>query len=114
MKQLLERVRRIVEGQKVLFVSNRTDERLRRKLEKELGIEVDWKDVQQVKAAQTASSRIRNGRYDMVFVATSFISHKSDKLIKGACQESDTRYVPVNKGSAQHVVQGLLPEEDDT
>ena len=112
MKELFKKARQLIEGQTVLFCTNRPDERLRKKLEKELGIKLDWKDVQQVTAAQTASNRIRNGKYDMVFVATSFVSHKSDKVIKGACKLSATRYVPVNKGTAHQVVQGLIPDED--
>jgi hypothetical protein len=111
MKDILERAKELLQGKKVLFVSNRPDKRLQKKLADELGIEVDWKDVERVSAAQTASDRIKNGQYDLVFVATSFVSHKSDKVVKAACKSSETRYVPVNKGTAQQVAQGVLKDE---
>jgi hypothetical protein len=103
----LVHARAVVLGKHVLFVSNRRDPQLKRKLEKVFGCSLDWKEVEKMREIQAVCARILHGRYDMVFVQTSFISHKTDKLIKDACKATECRYVPVNKGRPNAVAASL-------
>jgi len=104
----LTHARALVIGKTVLFVSNRTDPQLKRKLETTFGITLDWKVVEKMREIQAVCARINNGRYSFVWVQTSFISHKTDKLIKDACKGASVPYLPVNKGRPNAVAQSLV------
>ena len=106
--ELLTHARTLVSGKAVLFVSNRRDPQLKRKLEKVFGIKLDWKEVEKMREIQAVCARISHGRYDAVWVQTSFISHKTDKLVKDACRGANVSYVPVNKGRPNGVAQSLV------
>lgn len=103
----LTHARALVAGKTILFVSNRTDPQLKRKLEKTFGVTLDWKVVEKMREIQAVCARISNGRYDAVWVQTSFISHKTDKLVKDACKGTSVPYLPVNKGRPNAVAQSL-------
>ena len=107
MQDFLTQARIFVSGKTVLFVSNRSDPQLKRKLEKTFGVKLDWKIVEKMREIQAVCARISNGRYDAVWVQTSFISHKTDKLIKDACKGTRVPYLPVNKGRPNAVAQSL-------
>ena len=107
MQDPLVHAKSLITGKSVLFVSNRCDPQLKRKLEKTFGVKIDWKIVEKMREIQAVCGRILHGRYDMVFVQTSFISHKTDKLIKDACKAAEVKYVPVNKGRPNAVVASL-------
>lgn len=100
--------RTLVAGKTVLFVSNRCDPQLKRKLEKTFGVKLDWKVVEKMREIQAVCARISHGRYEAVWVQTSFISHKTDKLIKDACKGASVPYLPVNKGRPNAVAQSLV------
>ena len=110
-EDLVKRARRVVEGKRLLLVTNHRDEALRRRLENALGANIELRDVQQVKGALAAAARIATGRYHLVLVATSFVSHKSDNVIRRACRASSARYVSVKRGSLQQVAGALTKGE---
>lgn len=105
---LLTHARNLVAGKAVLFVSNRTDPQLKRSLENAFGVKLDWKVVEKMREIQAVCTRISNRRYDSVWVQTSFISHKTDRMIKDACRGASVPYLPVNKGRPNAVAQSLV------
>jgi hypothetical protein len=110
-ESIIARARALAAGKRALFVTNRSDESIRRSLERELAIRIDWEDVTQVKTALTAAERINNGKYDLVFVATSFIAHRADTVIRQACRKSGTRIFSVARGGILQLAQALLGRE---
>src|SRR5690606_18374518 len=44
-RRLLARVRERIEGKSALFVSNRADPLLKERLERELGVQIDWAEI---------------------------------------------------------------------
>jgi hypothetical protein len=107
-ESILARARALAAGKRALFVTNRRDESTRRILEKDLAMHIDWEDVTQVKTALTAAARISNGKYDLVFVATSFVAHKADSVIRTACRKSGTKLFSVARGGVLQMAQALL------
>lgn len=108
MAEDVDRARERVAGQRVLFIGNKTREGLRAVLESVLDVQIDWLDGTKLRRCRAAAERIGHGRYDVAFVATSFVGHDCDKILKKACRQSETEYVPVNKGGLSQVVRGLL------
>jgi hypothetical protein len=85
-------------GKRALFVSNRSDSQRDEQLRLLLGlaeIEACLLDPSRVQGKEQA---IRRGSFDFVLAATGFLPHKIDGMLKGACRESGTRYVRVNRG----------------
>jgi hypothetical protein len=108
MQDTLTLASKLVAGMSVLFISNRIDPQLHRTLEKTFKVKIDWQVVEKVREIQSVCTRISNHRYGSVWVQTSFISHKTDVLIKASCRGSGTPYVPVNKGRPNAVASSLL------
>lgn len=108
MQDFLVKARALVEGTNILFVSNRCDPDLKKKLEKTFGVSIDWTEVEKIREIQALCGRVASGRYDSVWVQTSFISHKTDKLIKDACRSAGIRYLPVSKGRPNAIASTLL------
>ncbi len=105
--QVCPLVRSHTEGKRILFVSNRRDEHLRRRLMELFGFgEVDWSegDIRELQSKQEA---ISNHTYDMVLVATGFQSHMVDSVLNSACSKARVKYVRVNRGRPAAVCRAL-------
>lgn len=87
-----------VEGKRTLVVSNREDPHLKRHLSEGLGIRItDWAQVDKPAAAAAKATAIRQGSYDLVIMATGFISHSDEPAIREACLAASIPYVRAGK-----------------
>lgn len=87
-----------VEGKRTLVVSNREDPHLKRHLSEGLGVRItDWAQVDKPAAAAAKAMAIRQGSYDLVIMATGFISHSDEPAIREACIAAGIPYVRAGK-----------------
>lgn len=93
--------RRVVEhtkGRRAVFVSNRTDEGLRERIEEIFDFEVlDWVEAEPRRIDALADT-IAAGAYDFVLGATGFMDHTVDGKLSRACRRTEARYIRVNRG----------------
>lgn len=93
--------RRVVEhtkGRRAVFVSNRTDEDLRERVEELFDFEVlDWVEAEPRRIDALADT-IAAGAYDFVLGATGFMDHTVDGKLSRACKRTSARYIRVNRG----------------
>lgn len=94
---LIDAVRARVAGQSAVFVSNRTDNGLQEKLEKRLGLSIDWCDGSPRKL-QAVSKQILGGSYQLVILATGFAGHDADGLLGKAASRAGVPFVRAYKG----------------
>jgi hypothetical protein len=106
---LLGRVRRVTEGRRVLFVSNRTDPALEAKLMSMLGISLTGCEGS-LRRVQAQCIRIGSGAYDMVFSATGFQEHGTDAALYRACKPARVPYIRVDRGRPLACVQAIARE----
>ncbi len=86
-----------VAGQSAVFVSNRTDNDLKSRLEKRLGLSIDWCDGSPRKL-QAVSKQILGGSYQLVILATGFAGHDADGLLGKAAGRAGVPFVRAYKG----------------
>ncbi len=104
----LARARRLTEGRRAMFTSNREDPMLADALRKTFRFaELRWIEAKQ-RRLDAAAESIRQGAVDMVLLATGFAAHTSEALLVRACRSSGTPYVRVNKGRPLAVLSALL------
>jgi hypothetical protein len=112
---LLAQVRPYTTGKRLLFVSNRPDENLRERMEKDLCCEVDFRDGDNPKRLRAIVDSVSPQSYDFVLMATGFASHNADALLCRAAKSSGIPYIRVSKGRPLATIRALarvlnLPE----
>lgn len=105
-RKLLDRVREKVAGKLALFVSNRADPQLKEKLEKELGFEIEWAEIDP-RRIQSRIESVRQGTYDLVLSATGFQGHSIDATLGRETKACGLPYVRVNRGRLTTTVRAL-------
>lgn len=95
---LLENVRKITEGKRMLFVSNRNDKTLQKKLEEDLACDVVLKDGGSSSKMRSVLDSVSKGSYDLILMATGFNNHSADAILCRTAKQLDVPYVRVNKG----------------
>lgn len=106
-ERLTVEVRRLVEGKRVLFVTNREDEELRSRIESELACSVSFAVCSGERRTQHVEAAIVAGSFDIVLLATSFLPHQTTDVIGHAAKQAGVRCVRVNKGRMLATVRGL-------
>jgi len=95
-----------VTGETALFVSNRDDPQLKRVLEAELGLELDW-CLLNPRRMQAAAERVRGGRYGLIIVATGFVSHSVDRVLGKAAKSAGVPFVRARRGRLRATVHAI-------
>ena len=106
-QELLACVQEITAGKRVLFVTNRDDERLRQDLERELKCEVTLKDGGNPRTMGSAIKSVDRDKYDFVLMATGFNNHSADASLCRAAKMEGIPYVRVQKGRLAATVRAL-------
>lgn len=102
-EEVPEILRRETEGLRVLYVSNRSEERLREKLQARFGFRaLAWEEAAPRRVAAAAAS-IATGSHDLVLGATGFLGHSCDVRLRKACKAVGVPYVRVMKGKSGEV-----------
>jgi hypothetical protein len=96
-ESVIRAVRLAVCGKIALFICNRNDRRLERKLETELGLEVDW-CVLGPRRMRSAAHKVRAGHYDLVIIATGFVGHSVEHVIGKAAKSVGVPIVRAGRG----------------
>lgn len=104
---LLARVQEITEGKRVLFVTNRDDERLRLDLERDLKCDVTLKDGGNPRTMRSVIKSVDGDKYDFVLMATGFNNHSADVSLCRAAKLEGIPYVRVQKGRLAATVRAL-------
>ena len=102
---LLQRVRKFTEGKKMLFVTNRDDEPLRIRLERDLHCSVTLKDGTNNRKLQALLAGVST--YDLVLMATGFTNHGTSVALGKAAKDANIPYIRVNKGRPLATVRAL-------
>ncbi len=105
-RRLLERVREKVSGKNALFVSNRADPLLKEKLERELGIDIEWAEIDP-RRLQARIESVRQRTFDMVLSATGFQGHSVDATLGRETKACGLPYVRVNRGRLTTCVRAI-------
>lgn len=96
--ELRRRVMGHTKGRRAVFVSNRTDEGLRERIEELFDFEtLDWVEAEPRRIDSVAET-IAAGTYDFVLGATGFMDHTVDGKLSRACRRTEARYIRVNRG----------------
>jgi hypothetical protein len=95
---LLDAVREMTSGKRVVFVSNRRDPDLEVRL-KDLLPEaaLEWR-VAEPKRLEALGDSIQQGAFDVVLGAIGFQSLTTDHLLARACKQAKIKYLRVNRG----------------
>lgn len=106
LEALLERVRAITAGRRVLFVSNRLDPELEARLTDLLDIQLTACEGS-LRRVQAQCTRISKGSYDLVLSATGFQFHGVDGALSRAAGLAKIPYVRVDRGRPLTCVRAL-------
>lgn len=104
---MLDTVREITSGKRLVFVSNRRDPDLELRL-KDLLPEaaLEWR-VAESKRLETLGESIQQGAFDVVLAAIGFQSLATDHLLARACRLARVRYLRVNRGRPNACLRAL-------
>ncbi len=105
-RKLLARVRERIEGKSALFVSNRADPMLKERLERELGVQIEWAEIDP-RRIQSRIESVRRMSYDLVMSATGFQGHSIDATLGRETKACGLPYVRVNRGRLTTCVRAL-------
>jgi len=105
-QRLLDLVRERVAGKTALFVSNRADPPLKDKLERELGLAIEWAEIDP-RRLQARIESVRMNRYDLVLSATGFQGHSVDATLGRETRAIGLPYVRVNRGRLTTCVRAI-------
>ena len=94
---LIDAVRARTDGKAAVFVSNRTDNDLKGKLERRLGLTIEWCDGSP-RRVQSVAKQVQAGKYDLVILATGFAGHDADAILGKAAARGDAHFVRAYKG----------------
>jgi hypothetical protein len=107
--ELAARVRRVTDGRRALFVSNREDPELGARLSELLGLRITWCDGS-LRRVQAQCERIKGSSYDLILSATGFQVHGVDGALVRAANTASIPYVRVNRGRPATCVQAIARE----
>ncbi len=94
-------VREYTEGQRAIFISNRTDPELEKSIKETFRFaELEWFENNPRKI-DAAVAKIEQQKYSMVLSATGWHSHSADWSLSGACKKAKVHYVRVITGRRQ-------------
>lgn len=96
---------------RILVVSNRKDEQLRRKLTKLLGVQIVWTD-HRLRRVQGAAKSIATGKYSLVILLTGFLQHTTSTLVRRAAKTSGTPVAMANRGRPAAVLAAIRRDTD--
>jgi hypothetical protein len=104
---LLDAVRGLTSGKRLVFVSNRRDPDLELRL-KDLLPEaaLEWR-VAEPKRLETLGESIQQGAFDVVLAAIGFQSLVTDHLLARACRLARVKYLRVNRGRPSACLRAL-------
>jgi hypothetical protein len=104
---LLDLVRGMTSGKRLVFVSNRRDPDLELRL-KDLLPEaaLEWR-VAEPKRLETLGESIQQGAFDVVLAAIGFQSLATDHLLARACRLARVKYLRVNRGRPNACLRAL-------
>lgn len=104
---LLDTVRGMTSGKRLVFVSNRRDPDLELRL-KDLLPEaaLEWR-VAEPKRIETLGESIQQGAFDVVLAAIGFQSLATDHLLARACRLARVKYLRVNRGRPNACIRAL-------
>lgn len=105
-RHLLAEVRLRVEGRRALFVSNRADPALKDKLERELGMIIEWAEIDP-RRLQARIESVKQRSYDLVLSATGFQGHSVDTTLGRETRAAGLPYVRVHRGRLTSCVRAL-------
>ncbi|MCC6621411.1 MAG: hypothetical protein IT385_09150 [Deltaproteobacteria bacterium] len=105
-QRLLDLVRERVAGKTALFVSNRADPPLKDKLERELGLAIEWAEIDP-RRLQARIESVRMKSYDLVLSATGFQGHSVDATLGRETRAVGLPYVRVNRGRLTTCVRAI-------
>lgn len=105
-RRLLARVRERIEGKSALFVSNRADPLLKERLERELGVQIEWAEIDP-RRIQSRIESVRRMSYDLVLSATGFQGHSIDATLGRETKACGLPYVRVNRGRLTTCVRAI-------
>ncbi|MCP4873137.1 MAG: hypothetical protein GY898_30965 [Proteobacteria bacterium] len=94
---LADAVRDRVAGKRAVFVSNRKDPELQAKLEKRLGLKIEWCEGSP-RRVQSVAKQVEAGTYDFVILATGFSGHSNDAVLGKAASQRSVPFVRAYKG----------------
>lgn len=103
----LEQLRERLIGRRALLVSDRANRELEHKLHSVLGLKLTWVNSKHARKLQSAKRSVQSGTCDFVLIASSFMGHKVDAVLKGACKQSGTLFVDVKQGKFHSCVRAL-------
>ena len=109
LQQLCDRVRPHTQGRRVLFASNRADDKLEARLTELLGVRMTGCDSAP-RRLQSQCERIAQGSYDLVLSATGFQDHAMDSALAKATSAARIPYVRVNRGRPLACAQAIARE----
>lgn len=95
----LPQLRTRFDGRRALFISNRRECAIERKLRDCLGLRVTWVDSTHPRRLHAARKTVQRRGCDLILVATSFVGHDVDATLKPVCKRNNIPYVIVRKGS---------------
>lgn len=104
---LIERARRAVAGKHVVFVSNRTDPKIRKQLEDSFDLQLDWVELS-TSEVKSAVERIRDKKYEVVIAATGFLNHGDDGELGPAARAAGVPYVRAHRGRPLATARAIL------
>lgn len=96
--KLSVRLRPILEGQHALMVTNRREAIIERDLHDRLALAVTWVDSGRPRRLQAARSTILMAGCDLVLVATGFVGHNVDMLLKPVCKHCRVPFLAASRG----------------
>ncbi len=105
-KLLIDQVMETVRGKRVLYVSDRVDEKQKLRLETLLSIKLDWYDGA-AERMQTVETEISRHSYELVIVATSFQSQRIDAGLVRTARTKEIPHVRVYKGDLRAIFHAL-------
>jgi hypothetical protein len=104
---LLDTVRELTSGKRLVFVSNRRDPDLELRLKDLLPeASLEWR-VAESKRLETLGESIQQGAFDVVLGAIGFQSLATDHLLARACRLARVRYLRVNRGRPNACLRAL-------
>jgi hypothetical protein len=103
----LDRLRARFKGHQTQLVTNRRNVEVEGKLERLLELHVEWIDSSKPRQLGAARQAIHHGGCELVLVATGFVGHDVDSMLKSACKLAKSPFISVRKGSISACLRAL-------
>lgn len=103
-----DELRARLEDHRVFLVTNRRAVDVECELRARVGLRVTWVDSTHPRQLDAARSTVRQGACELVLVATAFVGHDVDMILKSACKQAEIPFLAVNKGGLQACILALM------